>query len=247
MKVLLVEDDAAIGEGVVLGLTASGMTVDWVTTGGQALAALTNPAYSVVVLDLGLPDMDGLDLLARARHRGTLPPVLILSARNQPQQRVTGLNLGADDYLVKPFDFDELVARLHALHRRRLPNQGARFSLAELSVDPLQREATLAGTPLALSPKEFNLLAALIEQPGAVRSLPWLEDRLYAWGEEVASNAVQVHLHNLRRKLGEGWVHNIRGVGYKLARPSPGPSSSSPPSSPAYPPPSARLPNPADD
>ncbi|HRK40287.1 MAG TPA: response regulator transcription factor [Burkholderiaceae bacterium] len=219
MKVLLVEDDAAIGEGVVLGLTASGLTVDWVTTGGQALAALANPAYSVVVLDLGLPDMDGLDLLGRARRQGALPPVLILSARNQPQHRVAGLNLGADDYLVKPFDFDELVARLHALHRRRLPSQGAQFSLADLTVDPLQREATLAGTPLALSPKEFNLLAALIEQPGVVRSLPWLEDRLYAWGEEVASNAVQVHLHNLRRKLGEGWVHNIRGVGYKLARP----------------------------
>lgn len=218
MKVLLVEDDVSIGEGVVTGLTASGMTVDWVQTGKHALSELTNPAYSVVVLDLGLPDIDGLDLLSRARHLGQLPPVLILSARNQSQHRVTGLNLGADDYLVKPFDFDELVARLHALHRRSLPKTGTLFKLAELTVDPLRREATCAGTPLCLSPKEFNLLAALIEQPGVVRSLPWLEDRLYAWGDEVASNAVQVHLHNLKRKLGEGWIHNIRGVGYKLAR-----------------------------
>ena len=221
MKVLLVEDDVSIGEGVMAGLSASGMTVDWVQTGSQALAALANPTYSVVVLDLGLPDIDGLDVLGRARRQGPLPPVLILSARNQSQHRVTGLNQGADDYLVKPFDFDELVARLHALHRRNLPAHGALFTLGELAVDPLRREATRAGTPLALSPKEFNLLAALIEQPGVVRSLPWLEDRLYAWGEEVASNAVQVHLHNLKRKLGEGWIHNIRGVGYKLARTAP--------------------------
>jgi len=218
MKVLLVEDDVSIGEGVVAGLSASGMAVDWVQTGGQALAALANPAYSVVVLDLGLPDIDGLDLLGRARRQGPLPPVLILSARNQSQHRVAGLNLGADDYLVKPFDFDELVARLHALHRRSLPASGALFTLAELTVDPLRREATRDGVQLALSPKEFNLLAALIEKPGVVRSLPWLEDRLYAWGDEVASNAVQVHLHHLKRKLGEGWIHNIRGVGYKLAR-----------------------------
>ena len=221
MKVLLVEDDVSIGEGVMAGLSASGMTVDWVQTGSQALAALANPTYSVVVLDLGLPDIDGLDVLGRARRQGPRPPVLILSARNQSQHRVAGLNQGADDYLVKPFDFDELVARLHALHRRNLPAHGALFTLGELAVDPLRREATRAGTPLALSPKEFNLLAALIEQPGVVRSLPWLEDRLYAWGEEVASNAVQVHLHNLKRKLGEGWIHNIRGVGYKLARTAP--------------------------
>lgn len=221
MKVLLVEDDVSIGEGVVAGLSASGMTVDWVQTGAQALAALANPAYSVVVLDLGLPDFDGLDVLCRARRLGPLPPVLILSARNQSQHRVAGLNQGADDYLVKPFDFDELVARLHALHRRSLPTHGALFTLSDLTVDPLRREATRAGEPLALSPKEFNLLAALIEQPGVVRSLTWLEDRLYAWGDEVASNAVQVHLHHLKRKLGEGWIHNIRGVGYKLARTAP--------------------------
>lgn len=231
MKLLLVEDDPAIGEGVKMGLGASGFTVDWACTGNDALAALGHTSYDLMVLDLGLPDLDGLVLLGSG---GTpeRPPTLVLSARHLTSDRIEALNLGADDYLVKPFDFDELVARLHALHRRNGGRRDPIIQLGALAIDPLRRQARRDGQNLPLSPREFDLLLALAEQPGAVRSPTWLENRLYRWGDEVASNAVQVHLHHLRKKLGEGWIVNVRGVGYRLMPPDT-PCSSDAPESPA--------------
>lgn len=227
MKLLLTEDDPLIGDGLVLALGDAGFQVDWVRRADQSLAALGHTAYDLWVLDLGLPDRDGLDLLAATHHprpgspeRGVpRPPTLILSARAFTADRVRGLNLGADDYLPKPFDLDELLARLHALHRR---NQGRRDPLLRvgpLAIDPVRQSAHLHGRPLDLARREFALLVALAEEPGAVRAIPWLENRLYGWGQEVASNSVQVHLFHLRRKLGEGWIVNLRGQGYRLLPP----------------------------
>ncbi|MDO9160450.1 MAG: response regulator transcription factor [Burkholderiaceae bacterium] len=224
MKLLLTEDDPQIGEGLVLGLGGAGFQVDWVQQGEQALVALRHTPYDLWVLDLGLPDMDGLEVLRQSQALAACPATLILSARHIATDRVMGLNLGADDYLVKPFDFDELLARLHALHRRSQGRRDPLIRVGDLCIDPIRRTVALAGQAIPLSPREFDLLQALAEHPGAVRSAQWLESRLYRWGTEVASNAIQVHLHHLRRKLGEGWLHNVRGTGYKLeqaARPIP--------------------------
>ncbi|MBA4254422.1 MAG: DNA-binding response regulator [Polaromonas sp.] len=229
MKLLLTEDDPQIGEGLMLGLNDAGFQVDWVQRGSQALAAIGHTAYDLWVLDLGLPDMDGLDLLKQSQAAAHRPATLILSARHVTTDRVKGLNLGADDYLVKPFDFDELLARLHALHRRAQGRRDPSLTLGTLVIDPLRRDVRLADQPLALSPREFDILLALAEQPGVVRSAEWLENRLYRWGTEVASNAVQVHLHHLRRKLGDGWLHNVRGSGYKLVPPAAATSAPSAP------------------
>lgn len=219
MKLLLTEDDPQIGEGLMLGLGSAGFQVDWVQRGEQALLALRHTPYDLWVLDLGLPDMDGMDLLRQCQHLDHRPATLILSARHVATDRIKGLNLGADDYLVKPFDFDELLARLHALHRRAQGRRDPLLRVGNLAIDPIKRTVVLAEQAIALSPREFDLLQALAEHPGAVRSAEWLESRLYRWGTEIASNAVQVHLHHLRRKLGEGWVHNVRGMGYKLEQP----------------------------
>jgi DNA-binding response OmpR family regulator len=216
MKLLLVEDDLQIGEGLKLGLAGAGFRVDWVTTGQGALAALTQTPYDLMVLDLGLPDLDGMAVLQQCQTQRLRPPTLILSARHLASDRVQGLNLGADDFLVKPFDFDELLARLHALHRRAQGRHDPLLRIDDLQIDPLRRTVTLAGQPVALSPREFDVLLALAERPGVVRSASWLETRLYPWGEALSSNAVQVHLHHLRKKLGDGWIHNIRGIGYTL-------------------------------
>jgi DNA-binding response OmpR family regulator len=216
MKLLLVEDDLQIGDGLKLGLAGAGFLVDWVTTGHGALAALTQAPYDLMVLDLGLPDLDGIDVLQQCQTLRLRAPTLILSARHLTSDRVQGLNLGADDFLVKPFDFDELLARLHALHRRAQGRHDPLLRIDDLQIDPLRRTVTLTGQPVALSPREFDVLLALAERPGVVRSASWLESRLYPWGEALASNAMQVHLHHLRKKLGNGWIHNIRGIGYTL-------------------------------
>lgn len=238
MKLLLTEDDPQIGEGLMLGLGSAGFQVDWVQRGEQALAALRDTPYDLWVLDLGLPDMDGLEVLRHSQSLPHCPATLILSARHIATDRIKGLNLGADDYLVKPFDFDELLARLHALHRRSQGRRDPLIRVGDLCIDPIKRTVGLAGQAISLSPKEFDLLQALAEHPGAVRSAQWLESRLYRWGSEVASNAIQVHLHYLRRKLGDGWLHNVRGMGYKLEQPTHGcstPASSETPSPPAAP------------
>ncbi len=225
MKLLLAEDDPMIGESVVRGLKLAGFAVDWARDGRAARTALETGDYGLLLLDLGLPQMDGLTLLKELRRTNLPIPVLIVTARDSVADRIAGLNLGADDYLTKPFDLDELIARVHALTRRHAGRSRPEMHLGALCVNPLTREANLAGRPLPLSQREFALLSALLEQPGVVLSKEQLEDRLYGWDEEVASNAVEVHLHNLRRKLGAEWIRNVRGVGYKLVEPAPLPAS----------------------
>ncbi len=221
MKLLLAEDDPMIGASVVRGLKLAGFAVDWVRDGRAARAALDSGEYGLLLLDLGLPLLDGVALLKELRRGNHDIPVLVVTARDTVADRISGLNLGADDYLTKPFDLDELIARVHALQRRQVGRKQPEMRLGELCVNPLTREATLGGHPLPLSQREFSLLAALLESPGTVLSREQLEDRLYGWDEEVASNAVEVHLHNLRRKLGTAWIRNVRGVGYKLVEPPP--------------------------
>jgi two-component system response regulator QseB len=221
MKLLLAEDDPMIGAGVERGLRLAGFTVDWVRDGKAAELALADGAYAVLLLDLGLPRQDGLEVLKNLRRTDQQIPVLIITARDAVADRVAGLNLGADDYLVKPFDLDELNARVHALARRFMGRTRPELCLGGLSLNPTSRSVTLSGQPLNLSQREFTLLHALMETPGAVLSREQLEERLYGWGEEIASNTIEVHIHNLRRKLGTAWVRNVRGVGYKLVEPNP--------------------------
>ncbi len=221
MKLLLAEDDPMIGASVVRGLKLAGFVVDWVRDGRAARAALDTGSYGLLLLDLGLPLLDGVALLKELRRGGSDVPVLVVTARDAVADRIFSLNLGADDYLIKPFDLDELIARIYALQRRQVGRKQPEMRLGALCVNPLSREARMNDKPLALSQREFSLLAALIEKPGTVLSREQLEDRLYGWDEEVASNAVEVHLHNLRRKLGVTWIRNVRGVGYKLVEPAP--------------------------
>lgn len=216
MRLLLIEDDPMIGRAVQNGLSRAGFTIDWVTDGHGGAAALANAVYDAVVLDLGLPRIDGLSLLRQLRARRDTVPVLIVSARDAVPDRIDGLNAGADDYLLKPFDLDELVARVRALLRRHAGAASSIMSAGRLSLDPVQRIATLAGEALALTAKEFALLEALMHRPGAVLSRERLEESIYGWGEEVGSNALEVHLHNLRRKLGSEFIKNVRGVGYRV-------------------------------
>jgi two-component system response regulator QseB len=219
MKLLLAEDDSMIGASMEQGLRIAGFAVDWVRDGKAAELALETGTYALLILDLGLPRQDGLTLLGRLRQADNPIPVLIVTARDAVADRVAGLDLGADDYLVKPFDLQELVARLRAQIRRHQGRARPEMQIGTLSLNPITREVHLDGQPVHLSQKEFALLEALLEQPGRVLSKAQLEERLYGWGEEVQSNAIEVHLHNLRRKLGPAWIRNVRGVGYKIAFP----------------------------
>ncbi len=221
MKLLLAEDDPMIGASMVRGLKLAGFAVDWVRDGRAARAALNDDGYSLLVLDLGLPQLDGVALLKELRRDGRDIPVLVVTARDTVADRIFGLNQGADDYLTKPFDLDELIARIHALQRRHLGRTQPEMHLGGLCVNPISREASLEGKRLPQSQRELSLLVALMEKAGTVLSREQLEDRLYGWEEEVASNAIEVHLHNLRRKLGTAWIRNVRGVGYKLVEPPP--------------------------
>jgi two-component system, OmpR family, response regulator QseB len=218
MRLLLVEDDRMLGAGVERFLRQSGHAVDWVQDGEAAARAMTTDPYDVILLDLGLPRRSGLDVLADARRRGVATPVLILTAQDAVSDRVAGLDAGADDYLVKPFDLDELAARLRALARRAAGRAEPRLVHGALTLDPARREVTLDGAEVALSHREFALLHALLERPGRPLSRAQLEERIYGWGDQVESNAIEVHVHALRRKLGAGLIRTLRGVGYVVPR-----------------------------
>ena len=216
MRILLIEDDAMIGKAVRQGLCAAGFAVDWVTDGRAAELSLANGVYDLAVLDLGLPRKDGMAVLATLRAMKNSLPVLIASARDTVRDRIAGLQAGADDYLLKPFDLDELVARVHAVLRRHAGSGSPVLTVGALVLDPLRRSVTRGGVAIDLSAREFAVLQALMQRPGAVLSRQKLEDAVYGWGEEVGSNAIEVHLHHLRKKLGSGAIANVRGVGYRV-------------------------------
>lgn len=217
MRLLLAEDDDMIGRAVSRALRAEGYAVDWVRDGPQTATALRQRVHDLLLLDLGLPGRDGLAVLAEARARGLDLPVLILTARDAVENRVVGLDQGADDYLPKPFDLDELSARIRALLRRRAGRTQAVLQHRGLTVDPATREVRLDGRPVSLGAREYALLLALLQRPAAILSRDQLLERIYGWGEEVESNTIEVYVHGLRRKLGSGFIVTVRGAGYRLA------------------------------
>jgi len=216
LRLLVIEDDQMIGESLCHGLRQEGFTVDWVHDGKAAGLALANDVYALALLDLGLPHKSGLDLLKELRQRDNTLPVLIITARDSVADRVSGLNSGADDYLVKPFDLHELIARVRALLRRNAGRAQSLLVCGTLSLDPITHEVIHQGNKITLSAREFALLHTLMEKPGAVLSRAQLEEKLYGWNEEVESNAVEVHIHHLRKKLGTDVIGNVRGVGYMI-------------------------------
>ena len=216
MRILLIEDDAMIGKAVRRGLADAGFAVDWVTDGRAAELALDNGVYDLAVLDLGLPRKDGMAILASLRSMGNAMPVLIASARDTARDRIAGLEAGADDYVLKPFDLDELVARVRALLRRNAGSGSPLLKFGALVLDPLRKVVTQGDATIDLSAKEFAVLEALMQRPGAVLSRAQLEESVYGWGDEVGSNAIEVHLHHLRKKLGAAVIKNVRGVGYRV-------------------------------
>ena len=218
MRLLIVEDDAMIGNSLRTGLRQDGYTVDWVRDGAAAELATAATAYDAILLDLGLPGRSGLELLAHWRKQHNPVPVLIVTARDAVADRVRGLDTGADHYRVKPGDLDELAARLRALLRRRSGRATPVIEIGPLTLDPASHEVHLDGAAINLSAREFGVLHALLENPGIPLSRAQLEDRLYGWEEEIGSNAVEVHIHALRRKLGSDWIRNVRGVGYMVPR-----------------------------
>jgi two-component system OmpR family response regulator len=218
MRVLLVEDDRMIGEAVLDALRAENWAVDWVRDGAMADAALTAETYDAVVLDLGLPRRGGLEVLTGLRSRGQRVPVLVATARDAVADRVAGLDAGADDYLVKPFDTTELLARLRALVRRSAGRGEALIRHGDVELNPATREATLAGKPVNLSSREWAVLEPMLLRPGVVFSRAQLEQKLYGWKEDISSNAVEVYIHGLRKKLGAGLIQTVRGLGYVVPR-----------------------------
>jgi two-component system, OmpR family, response regulator len=219
MRILLVEDDEMIGESVAAGLRLAGHAVDWVRDGGAADAALSPPVHDMVLLDLGLPRKSGLELLKGVRASGADLAVLVITARDAVADRIAGLDAGADDYIVKPFDLDELAARMRAVARRRAGRAAPEIEYGDLRLDPAKRRAFVDGREVALSGREFAVLEALLERPDAVLSRAQIEERLYGWRQEIESNAVEVHIHALRRKLGADVIRTLRGVGYTMAKP----------------------------
>ena len=218
MRVLLAEDDPMIGRAVESGLRESTCAVDWARDGVEAQLALANGVYDLVLLDLGLPRRNGLDILEALRRAGSELPVVVITARDAVGDRIAGLDRGADDYIVKPFDLDELLARVRAVMRRRRGRASCQATYGALTVDVSKRKVAFGGRDIELSPREFAVLEALMAEPGAVVSREKLEDAVYGWGEEVGSNSIEVHLHHLRRKLKPELIRNVRGVGYRIAQ-----------------------------
>ncbi|WP_031359969.1 response regulator [Caballeronia sordidicola] len=216
MRLLLVEDDEMIAETVLDSMRRLGYAIDWAADGRAAELSLGNGVYDLVLLDLGLPKRDGIQVLNTYRKAGGAASVIILTARDAVDDRVRGLDAGADDYLMKPFDLDELAARVRAALRRRTGQKQPIYTHGELALDPASHEASKAGVPLPLVPREFALLQVLIEEPTRVFRRAELEEKLYGWGEEVGSNTIEVHVHSLRRKIGAEQILTVRGVGYRL-------------------------------
>ncbi len=217
MHLLLVEDDAMIGRTVARALRADHYVLDWVTDGDSALSALAANNYDLMLLDLGLPRRDGLTVLAQVRRGKRKLPVLIVSARDALEDRVAGLDAGADDYLIKPFDLDELLARIRALLRRSQGRAEPLLRHGRVSLDAARREVRVDDKPVLLSAKEFTLLQVLIARPGVVLTREQLQEALYGWNDEIESNTIEVYIHGLRRKLGSDYIQTLRGVGYRLA------------------------------
>ncbi|SIP99260.1 response regulator [Pseudacidovorax sp. RU35E] len=218
MRLLLLEDDVMIGEAVLDLLRAEHYAVDWVKDGEAAESALRTQDYDLVLLDLGVPRRDGLEVLRGLRARKQRMPVLITTARDAVQQRVEGLDAGADDYVLKPYDLDELLARIRALLRRAAGRAEPVYEHKGVSLNPATHEATVDGKPMVLSAREWAVLEALIARPGLILSRPQLEEKLYSWKDEISSNAVEVYIHGLRKKLGADLIRNVRGVGYMVPK-----------------------------
>lgn len=216
MRVLIVEDDPMIGRALVTGLAGSGCAADWVRDGVSAEAALAQGGYDLALLDLALPRKDGLEVLKTLRRARVQVPVLVISARDSLADRIAGLDSGADDYLAKPFDLDEVLARMRAVHRRHAGRGSPEVSYGALTLDPVQRSVRFRGRPVALSAREYSVLEALMRHPGTLVTRERLLDTVYGWGAEVESNTIEVYLHHLRRKLCAEIILNVRGVGYRL-------------------------------
>ena len=219
MRVLLVEDDPMIAQGLQTALKQQRFAVDWMRDGASAAAALRSTPFDVVLLDLGLPRRDGLEVLREMRARKDTTPVIIVTARDEIQHRIAGLDAGADDYIVKPFDLDEVTARMRSVLRRAAGRGEPVIEHGELKLDPVSRTVERNGTQVSLSAHEYQVLEALLQRPGAVLSRSRLEDRLYGWDEQIGSNAVEVYVHGLRRKLGSDAIRTLRGVGYFIPKP----------------------------
>jgi two-component system response regulator QseB len=218
MRILLVEDDELLGEGLRKGLIQEGYAVDWIKDGMAADYALKGEKFDLIVLDLGLPKLMGIEVLQNMRSRGDITPVLILTARESVEDRVKGLDAGADDYLIKPFDLDELCARLRALQRRFAERAAPTLEHGDISLDPASHTVLLKEESINLSRREFALLHILLENAGRVLSREHLTQSLYGWGEEVDSNALEVHVHNLRKKFGQDFIRTVRGIGYTIEK-----------------------------
>ena len=223
MRILLVEDDPLLGDGLQAGLTQSGYAVDWLRDGEAAVAALAAESFAAVVLDLGLPKRDGLSVLQWLRGRHDATPVLILTARDQLDDKVRGLDLGADDYVLKPFDLDEIAARLRALVRRAHGRPEPVLTLGGIELNPAARTVTRADVPVELTSREFDLLHVLLQNADRVMTRRTLEEQLYTWNDAVDSNALEVHIHHLRKKLGSELIRTVRGVGYMASASAPTP------------------------
>jgi two-component system, OmpR family, response regulator QseB len=216
MRLLLVEDDRMLGEATAAGLRHDGHAVDWVRNAESAMSALHAVAYDAVVLDLGLPDANGLDVLRWLRAEGLNTLAIVVTARDLIPDRIQGLNAGADDYLIKPFDLDELSARLRAVQRRASVRRSDVVTIGDVSIDLARKLVSRAGLPVELTPREYSLVEALAQFPGRVVARAALEERLYGFGEEISSNTVEVFIHHLRRKLGANLIANVRGRGYRV-------------------------------
>jgi DNA-binding response OmpR family regulator len=216
MRILVVEDDPVLSDGLKVGLGLSGATVDQVDTCADARAALATSRFDAVVLDLMLPDGSGLDVLKEMRQAADTTPVLLLTALDETADRIRGLDTGADDYLGKPFDLDELAARVRAIARRNAGRATPMMTVGAISLTPSSLSATVDGKPVSLSRREFAVLSALMERPDTIRSKAEIEDRLYGWQEDIESNAVEVHIHNLRAKIGREAIETVRGLGYRM-------------------------------